>query len=34
MAVQADGEPLGRHRRVVMTPAKGLLVLRGDAPAR
>ncbi len=31
MALQADGEPLGRHRRIVMTPATGLLVLRGDA---
>jgi len=29
--VQADGEPLGRHRRVVVRPATGLLVLRGDA---
>lgn len=30
MALQADGEPLGRHRRIVITPATGLLVLRGD----
>jgi hypothetical protein len=30
VALQADGEPLGRHRRVVMRPATGLLVLRGD----
>jgi hypothetical protein len=29
MALQADGEPLGRHRRIVITPATGLLVLRG-----
>ncbi len=33
MALQADGEPLGRHRRIVLRPADGLLVLRGDAPA-
>ena len=33
VAVQADGEPLGRHRRIVVRPAKGLLVLRGDAGA-
>lgn len=32
MALQADGEPLGRHRRIIMRPADGLLVLRGDAP--
>jgi diacylglycerol kinase family enzyme len=31
VALQADGEPLGRHRRVVLRPAPGLLVLRGDA---
>jgi len=30
MALQADGEPLGRHRHIVITPATGLLVLRGD----
>lgn len=30
VAVQADGEPLGRHHRVVMRPAPGLLVLRGS----
>jgi diacylglycerol kinase family enzyme len=34
VALQADGEPLGRHRRIVMTPAAGLLVLRGDGRAR
>lgn len=34
MALQADGEPLGRHRRVVIMPAAGLLVLRGDAAPR
>lgn len=33
VAVQADGEPLGRHRRIVVRPAMGLLVLRGDAPS-
>ena len=31
MALQADGEPLGRHRRIVVRPASGLLVLRGDS---
>lgn len=30
VALQADGEPLGRHHRVVMRPAAGLLVLRGN----
>lgn len=31
IALQADGEPLGRHRHIVITPATGLLVLRGGA---
>jgi len=30
VALQADGEALGRHQRIVMRPATGLLVLRGD----
>ena len=30
VALQADGEPLGRHHRVVMRPANGLMVLRGS----
>lgn len=30
--LQADGEPLGRHHRVEITPAEGLLVLRGRPP--
>jgi len=30
VALQADGEALGRHPRIIMRPATGLLVLRGD----
>ena len=30
VALPADGEPLGRHHRVVMRPANGLMVLRGS----
>ncbi len=30
VALHADGEPLGRHHRVVMRPATGLWVLRGS----